>query len=144
MVNGNIQYTFDVSLLQNVFEGQRLAVRNVNWCTDALQLQLYLSSAHGCVQIRAARGNHGIAIYNSNETILENVHMHTAGLFAFLDSECNHTTYISNSLSPRPTLYPGTQDLALLSGAADGIHIDNAPVGYACSITLRLKSHIPA
>ena len=27
VVNGSIQYTFDVSLLQNVYEGQRLAVR---------------------------------------------------------------------------------------------------------------------
>ena len=36
IVNGSIQYTFDVSLLQNVYEGQRLAVRQPAPATAAV------------------------------------------------------------------------------------------------------------
>ena len=194
-------FTYLVGGLVNITAGQRLAVSALpatSWpclhcphtvpaaCLPGLQGTLQQAADRRCcAQIRGARGNHAIAAFNSQNIMVANMYLHTAGIFAFLDSSCANSTYMvsgylqgylcmptqpsaggalqlpasmlccechqamlrthptflkvqqssgglpvqNNSLTPRPTLYPGTTRGPLLSGAADGIHIAQASAG---------------
>ena len=80
-------------------------------------------------------GQHGVQLSHCSNMTIQDTTLYMAGLFAFLETSSQDSSFVGNLLMPYPLYGPsgpignGSQ-AALLSSNADGLHISESGYGH--------------